>query len=311
MNKESKVFTESFLYNLFYRNNSFAYRYPDDLNRKMGELNERFEDVTLWNKRRDDILIGRYYVVASLTRNGIFTDAFHVKGFGDNVDEYVGDEISINNGALCMYTDTDFIIERYVTICEITPEFFNDLKNDVIFFRDIVGVLDQNNVPINIDSNVYKQYVVYRIDNGILPYHKEISDMTVSDFVKVVEKYNYGVLQHMDYLKKYCNDKLRGRYIIYFGDRGKITVMKVADFKVKETGNDDGIMMFNLAFDNEKMMIYGNIGCMMFKFDNSLVKFFDNGSIYYMLSEDKGNALLDCYRRIRTKIESFLNKEIK
>jgi hypothetical protein len=216
-----------------------------------------------------------------------------------------GTSFSEEGDAINIYTkDTDIILE-------VTRDFFEDVKNDVAFFRDIVGVLDQNNEPINIDRNAYKQYVMYKIDNSILPYHKEISDMTVSDFVREVKKHNYGVLQHMDYFKKYCNDNLRGKYIIYFGDRGKITVMKVTGFKVEETGNDNGIMMFNLAFDNEKMMIYGNIGCTMFKYNNSLVNFFDNGSIYYILSEDKGNALFDCYRRIRTKIESFLNKEIK
>lgn len=56
MNKEDRVFTDSFLHNLFYRNSSFAYRYPDDLDCKMGELKEKFENAVLWNKRRDDIL---------------------------------------------------------------------------------------------------------------------------------------------------------------------------------------------------------------------------------------------------------------
>ena len=308
MDKKSKVFTESFLHNLFYRNSSFAYRYPDDLDCKMGELKEKFENAVLWNKRRDDILIGKYYVVASVTRNGIFTDVFHVKGFGDNVDEYVGDEISINNDALFMYSDTDFIIERYATVYEITSEFFNGLKNDVVEFQRIINTLDENITKIDINKNLHDTYTTFVTNKGWTPFDERLRDMTISEFNGKVEQYNRDTEKRLDKILGYCEDKLRDRYILYRED--DVTCIKnIYTFNVEKIKEIYGTRHCIVSYD-DIITIFKNrcdsLSCYYSKDNKSISTCFDNGQEYWLLSEDVGDSMFQCCERIKEKVIGLL-----
>lgn len=303
-----KEITQELLSRVFSDGRRITYGYPYEMNKKIRYINDRRRNVvhtkTKWNK----LEVGRYYLIMSYLYGSIGVNLCRIDKRDSRERCYIGESVIVTSSdftvkgeAVNIYTeDTDMVIE-------VTRDFFEDVMNDIVFFKDVVGVLDQNSGTIDINNGVYERYVTYEMENGVLPYHQDISDMTVSEFVDGVRTYNHEVMSRMEDIKKYCDDNIRGKYLLYYGDREKINIMRIKDFSIGKITKKNGVSTYGIMFNNEKMTIYRNFSCSLFNNDNTFAGSLDNGNIYRVLSEDKGNALFDCYHRIRTKIESRLD----
>lgn len=279
------------------------------------EMDERIRDV--YDKRRQEyghpllkrnnLCVGKYYAVCNDDVIGLY----RIDGVDNERGYYNGEGIGLRRHLLtCFYCDYISVTGKD-TVVEITHDLFESVKKEICLINETINKIKQSVCRMEIDKDIYKDFHTYEIDSGVAFFHSDVLDMTVREFHDIVDRHNRDVFSRIEDLKRYCDERLSGKYVIQYGVFRETVIVKVKGFKIRKTvgGRYGEITTHDLAFDNERIVANDNGYYSLARYENTFNGFFDNGQPINVLPNELGDELFNRYDSVTSGLRSlFSNK---
>ena len=277
------------------------------------EMDERIRDV--YDKRRQeygntllkrtDMCVGKYYAVCNDDAIGLY----RIDGVDSERGYYNGEGIGLRRHLLACFYSSYISVTGKDTVVEITHDLFESVKKEICLMDETIKKIKQSVCRIEIVKDIYKDFHTYEIDSDVALFHRDVLDMTVREFHDMVDRHNRDVFSRIEDLKRHCDERLSGKYVIQYGVFKETVIVKVKDFKIRKTvgGRYGEITTHDLAFDNERLVANDNGYYSLARYKNTLAGFFDSGQSVKVLPNDVGDALFNQYDSVTSELRSLLS----